>query len=60
MPEDLLLVLYRNRGVEKFVSLPCVWIDADVDAMATAMVDMLGRVFLGEKVRPVSIPCTLD
>ena len=59
VPEDLLLVLYRNRGVEKFVSLPAVWIDADVDAMASAMVDMLGRVFLGETVRPVKIPCTL-
>ena len=59
VPEDLLLVLYRNRGVEKFVSLPAVWIEADVDAMATAMVDMLGRIFLGEKVKPVTIPCTL-
>ena len=59
VPEDLLLVLYRNLGVEKFVSLPAVWIEADVDAMATAMVDMLGRIFLGEKVKPVTIPCTL-
>ena len=33
--------------------------EADVDAMATAMVDMLGRIFLGEKVKPVTIPCTL-
>ena len=59
VPDDLLLVLYRNRGVEKFVSLPAVWIDADIPAMADAMVDMLGRVFLGEKVSPIKIPCTL-
>lgn len=59
VPEDLLLVLYRNIGVPKFVSLPCVWIDADIPAMADAMVDMLGRIFLGEKVKPVTIPCTL-
>ena len=59
MPDDLLLVLYRNRGVEKFVSLPAVWIEADLGAVAAAMVDMLGRVFLGEKVSPIKIPCTL-
>jgi DNA-binding LacI/PurR family transcriptional regulator len=57
VPEDLLLVLYRNVGVPKFVSIPAVWIETDLDAAAAAMVDMLGRVFLGETVRPVRLPC---
>lgn len=56
VPQDLCLVLHRNRGVDFVCPLPAAWLETDVAATAAAMFQQIASQLTGESPRPIFVP----
>lgn len=60
VPEDLQLVLHRNKGIPLICPFPATWLTTDVEAIAQAMIDQIKRQMNGEPVEMISMPFLVD
>jgi DNA-binding LacI/PurR family transcriptional regulator len=55
VPDDLRLVLHRNRGVPLLCPLPATFLEADPDEMAAVLVRQVRELHAGKQVRKVCL-----
>jgi DNA-binding LacI/PurR family transcriptional regulator len=56
LPQELQLVVHRNRGIDLLCPLPAVYIESDPMAAAQALTRLIDVQFRGEQPEPITIP----
>ena len=59
VPEDLKLVMHRNRGCNVLCPVPCVFVESDVKEMAIGLVKLIIDQYNGKEVKQIDFEYNL-
>lgn len=59
VPEEMKIIMHRNKEIEFFVPFPCDWLEISAQDYADALLDQLELVIAGRKMYHRSLPLQL-